>query len=120
MSPNLTAIYSACDDPAIAAAKVVKDKGKATIVMGYDGLPDAAKANQAGEMKAISPIPRKDGRPRRPRPPAKAVRGGPSSRSIQTGTKRATKDNAASLLNFQRPSGCAPRARDGPGRPARA
>ena len=26
--PNLTAIYSACDDPAIAAAKVAKQKGK--------------------------------------------------------------------------------------------
>ena len=50
--PNLTAIYSACDDPAIAAAKVAKDKGKTVLVMGYDGLPDAAKAIQAGDMKA--------------------------------------------------------------------
>src|SRR6188474_2416319 len=37
--PNLTAIYSACDDPAIAAAKVAKQKGKPLFVMGYDGLP---------------------------------------------------------------------------------
>ena len=46
--PNLTAIYSACDDPAIAAAKVAKQKGKPLFVMGYDGLPDAAKAIEAG------------------------------------------------------------------------
>jgi ABC-type sugar transport system substrate-binding protein len=51
-NPSLTAIYSACDDPAIAAAKVVKDKGKSVMVMGYDGLPDAAKAIESGAMKA--------------------------------------------------------------------
>src|SRR3954453_6807989 len=51
-APNLAAIYSACDDPAIAAAKVAKEKGKKVMVMGYDGLPDAAKAIQTGDMRA--------------------------------------------------------------------
>ena len=64
--PNLTAIYSACDDPAIAAAKVAKDKGKTVLVMGYDGLPDAAKAIMAGDMKAtIAQFPGKMAVPRR-------------------------------------------------------
>ena len=67
--PNLTAIYSACDDPAIAAAKVAKDKGKPLLVMGYDGLPDAAKAIEAGDMQSHHrAVPREDGHPRRRRP----------------------------------------------------
>ena len=50
--PNLTAIYSACDDPALAAATVVEQKGKKVLVMGYDGLPDAAQAIIDGTMTA--------------------------------------------------------------------
>ena len=50
--PNLTAIYSACDDPAIAAAKVAKDQGKQVMVVGYDGLPTAAQAILDGDMTA--------------------------------------------------------------------
>jgi ABC-type sugar transport system substrate-binding protein len=99
--PNLNAIYSACDDPAIAAAKVAKDKGKKVIVMGYDGLPDAAKAIQAGDMKAtIAQFPGKmaalgvDAA-------VKAVQGKPVDAFIDTGTELVTTDNAAKFLQFQ-------------------
>ena len=99
--PNLTAIYSACDDPAIAAAKVAKDKGKTVLVMGYDGLPDAAKAIMAGDMKAtIAQFPGKmaalgvDAA-------VKAVRGEQVEPFIDTGTELVTSDNASQFLEFQ-------------------
>jgi simple sugar transport system substrate-binding protein len=99
--PNLTAIYSACDDPAIAAAKVAKDKGKTVLVMGYDGLPDAAKAIMAGDMKAtIAQFPGKmaalgvDAAVR-------AVRGEQVEPFIDTGTELVTSENADQFLQFQ-------------------
>jgi ABC-type sugar transport system substrate-binding protein len=99
--PNLTAIYSACDDPAIAAAKVAKDKGKKVLVVGYDGLPDAAKAIEAGEMNAtIAQFPGKmaslavDAA-------VKAVRGQQVSAFIDTGTELVTAANASKFLQFQ-------------------
>ena len=80
--PNLTAIYSACDDPAIAAAKVAKDKGKTVLVMGYDGLPDAAKAIIAGDMtRHDRAVPRPHGRPRRRGRGQRRARARRSSRS---------------------------------------
>ena len=100
--PNLTAIYSACDDPAIAAAKVAKEKGKPLMVMGYDGLPDAAKAIEAGDMRAtIAQFPGKmatlgvAGRGERG---AAARR---SSRSSTPAPRLVTKDNAAQFTTFQ-------------------
>jgi ABC-type sugar transport system substrate-binding protein len=99
--PNLTAIYSACDDPAIAAAKVAKQKGKTLLVMGYDGLPDAAKAIEAGDMKAtIAQFPGKmsslglDAA-------VNAVQGKTVEPFIDTGTALVTKDNAAQFTTFQ-------------------
>jgi len=79
--PNLTAIYAACDDPAIAAAKVAKQKGKQVLVMGYDGLPDAAKAIQAGDMRARSRSSRGRWPPSAWRPPSTRCRARRSSRS---------------------------------------
>jgi ribose transport system substrate-binding protein len=99
--PNLTAIYSACDDPAIAAAKVVKDKGKKVLVMGYDGLPDAAKSIMAGDMKAtIAQFP---GRMASLAVEAavKAVDGKPVEAFIDTGTQLVTTENASKFLQFQ-------------------
>jgi ABC-type sugar transport system substrate-binding protein len=99
--PNLTAIYSACDDPAIAAAKVAKDKGKKVLVMGYDGLPDAAKAIMGGDMNAtIAQFPGKmaslgvDAA-------VKAVQGKQVSAFIDTGTELVTTANASKFLQFQ-------------------
>jgi ABC-type sugar transport system substrate-binding protein len=100
-APNLTAIYSACDDPAIAAAKVAKEKGKKVMVMGYDGLPDAAKAIQTGEMQAtIAQFPGKMAA-LGVAAAVKAVDGGTVQPLIDTGTQLVTKDNAASFLSFQ-------------------
>jgi ABC-type sugar transport system substrate-binding protein len=99
--PNLTAIYSACDDPAIAAAKVVKDKGKTVLVMGYDGLPDAATAIMAGDMKAtIAQFPGKMAS-LGVEAAVKAVRGEQVEPFIDTGTELVTSDNASQFLEFQ-------------------
>jgi len=100
-NPDLTAIYSACDDPAIAAAKVARAKGKAVLVMGYDGLPDAAKAIQAGDMTAtIAQFPGKMGQ-LGVEAAMKAVNGDSVEPFIDTGTVLVTKDNAADFLQFQ-------------------
>ena len=99
--PNLTAIYSACDDPAIAAAKVAKQKGKKVLIMGYDGLPDAAKAIQAGDMQAtIAQFPGKMAA-LGVEAAVKAVKGETVEEFIDTGTELVTKDNADKFLNFQ-------------------
>jgi simple sugar transport system substrate-binding protein len=99
--PNLTAVYSACDDPAIAAAKVAKQKGKKVLVMGYDGLPDAAKAIQAGDMQAtIAQFPGKMAA-LGVEAAVNAVQGKTVEPFIDTGTELVTKDNAAQFLNFQ-------------------
>jgi len=99
--PGLTAIYSACDDPAIAAAKVAKQKGKTVLVMGYDGLPDAAKAIQTGDMQAtIAQFPGKMAA-LGVEAAVNAVQGKTVEPFIDTGTELVTKDNAAEFLNFQ-------------------
>jgi ABC-type sugar transport system substrate-binding protein len=99
--PNLTAIYSACDDPALAAAKVANDKGKTVLIMGYDGLPDAAKAIQAGDMNAtIAQFPGKMASLGLEAAVA-AVRGEPVEAFIDTGTELVTTDNASKFLQFQ-------------------
>ena len=99
--PNLTAIYAACDDPAIAAAKVVKQKGKQVMVMGYDGLPDAAKAIEAGDMRAtIAQFPGKMAGLGL-EAAVNAVRGQEVEPFIDTGTALVTKDNAAQFTTFQ-------------------
>jgi ABC-type sugar transport system substrate-binding protein len=99
--PNLIAIYSACDDPAIAAATVVADQGKEVLVMGYDGLPTAAQAIVDGDMTAtIAQFP---GRMAALGVEAavKAVRGEAVEAFIDTGTELVTADNAADFLTFQ-------------------
>jgi ABC-type sugar transport system substrate-binding protein len=99
--PNLTAIYSACDDPAIAAADVAEQKGKKVLVMGYDGLPDAAKAILDGHMQAtIAQFPGKMAA-LGVEAAANAVRGDPVEPFIDTGTELVTKDNASDFLDFQ-------------------
>lgn len=99
--PKLTAIYSACDDPAIAAAKVAKQKGKTILVMGYDGLPDAAKAIESGDMRAtIAQFPGKMAA-LGVEAAVQAAQGKTVESFIDTGTELVTKDNAAQFLKFQ-------------------
>jgi ABC-type sugar transport system substrate-binding protein len=98
--PKLTAIYSACDDPAISAAKVAKQKGKKVLVMGYDGLPDAAKAIMAGDMTAtIAQFPGKMAA-LGVEAAMKAVQGQQVDAFIDTGTELVTKDNAGNFTQF--------------------
>jgi len=99
--PNLTAIYSACDDPAIAAAKVAKDQGKQVMVVGYDGLPAAAQAILDGDMKAtIAQFPGKMAE-LGVEAAVNAVRGNAVEPFIDTGTELVTVDNADQFLTFQ-------------------
>lgn len=98
--PKLTAIYSACDDPAISAAKVAKAKGKKVLVMGYDGLPDAAKAIVAGDMTAtIAQFPGKMAA-LGVEAAVNAVQGKTVEPFIDTGTQLVTKDNAGDFVQF--------------------
>jgi ABC-type sugar transport system substrate-binding protein len=99
--PNLRAIYSACDDPAIAAANVAEQKGKQVLVMGYDGLPDAAQAILDGHMLAtIAQFPGKMAT-LGVEAAANAVHGESVETFIDTGTELVTKDNASNFLDFQ-------------------
>jgi ABC-type sugar transport system substrate-binding protein len=99
--PHLTAIYSACDDPAIAAAKVAKQQGKKILVMGYDGLPDAAKAIEAGDMRAtIAQFPGKMAA-LGVEAAVQAAQGKTVESFIDTGTQLVTKENAAQFVKFQ-------------------
>jgi simple sugar transport system substrate-binding protein len=100
-APDLTAIYSACDDPAISAAKVASDQGKELLVVGYDGLPTAAQAILDGDMTAtIAQFP---GRMAALGVEAavSAVRGDEVEPFIDTGTELVTADNAEQFLQFQ-------------------
>jgi len=98
--PNLTALYSACDDPALAAVKVAQQKGKDLLIMGYDGLPDAAKAIQAGDMKAtIAQFPGKMAE-LGVEAAVQSVNGDSVETFIDTGTELVTSDNADQFLEF--------------------
>ncbi|MEP7055229.1 MAG: sugar ABC transporter substrate-binding protein [Actinomycetota bacterium] len=100
-NPNLTAIYSACDDPAIAAAKLVKTKGKKIMVIGFDGLPDAAKLIQSGDMQAtIAQFPGTMAK-LAVEAASKAIKGEKVESFNDTGSEVVTKENAAKFLNFQ-------------------
>ena len=117
--PDLTAIYSACDDPAIAAATVAKDKGKDIMVVGYDGLPTAAQAILDGDMTAtiaqfpgrMAALGRRRCGQRCARKPGRAVH--------RTGTELVTSENADQFLSSSRspgPAGCGgTHRRDQPG-----
>ena len=51
-APDLTAIYSACDDPGDRRRQGRQGPGQGRLVVGYDGLPGAAQAILDGDMKA--------------------------------------------------------------------
>ena len=100
-APDLTAIYSACDDPAIAAAKVANDQGKDVLIVGYDGLPTAAQAILDGDMTAtIAQFPGQMAA-LGVEAAVNAVRGNPVEPFIDTGTELVTVDNAEQFLTFQ-------------------
>jgi ABC-type sugar transport system substrate-binding protein len=50
--PDLTAVYSACDSPAIGAVAVAESKQHPLLIFGYDGDPEMAKLILAGKTTA--------------------------------------------------------------------
>jgi ABC-type sugar transport system substrate-binding protein len=50
--PDLTAVYSACDSPAIGAVSVAESKQHPLKIFGYDGDPQMAKLILAGKTTA--------------------------------------------------------------------
>ena len=50
--PDLTAVYSACDSPAIGAVSVAESKQHPLKIFGYDGDPEMAKLILAGKTTA--------------------------------------------------------------------
>ena len=50
--PNLTAIYSACDSPAMGASTVAKQKNHPLKIYGYDGDPEMSKLILSGDTTA--------------------------------------------------------------------
>ena len=50
--PDLTAVYSACDSPAIGAVSVAESKQHPLKIFGYDGDPEMAKLILAGRATA--------------------------------------------------------------------
>jgi ABC-type sugar transport system substrate-binding protein len=50
--PDLTAVYSACDSPAIGAVSVAESKQHPLLIFGYDGDPEMSKLILAGKTTA--------------------------------------------------------------------
>ena len=93
--PKLTAIYSACDSPAIGAVAVVESKQHPLLIFGYDGDPEMSKLIEAGKTTATmaqSPF-------RMTylgiQAAVKSLKGQKYVKRIDTGTTLVTKANAA-------------------------
>jgi ribose transport system substrate-binding protein len=93
--PDLTAVYSACDSPAIGAVSVAESKQHPLLIFGYDGDPEMAKLILAGKTTATmaqSPF-------RMTylgiQAAVKSLKGQKYVKRIDTGTTLVTKANAA-------------------------
>jgi ABC-type sugar transport system substrate-binding protein len=93
--PDLTAVYSACDSPAIGAVSVAESKQHPLKIFGYDGDPEMAKLILAGKTTATmaqSPF-------RMTylgiQAAVKSLKGQKYVKRIDTGTTLVTKANAA-------------------------
>ena len=92
--PDLTAIYSACDSPAIGAATVAKQKNHPLKIYGYDGDPEMSKLILAGETTATmaqSPFKMTN---LGVLAAVNSITGKPFTQKIDTGVTLVTKDNA--------------------------
>ncbi len=97
--PNLTAIYSACDSPAMGAVAVVESKEHPLLIFGYDGDPEMAKLIQAGKTTATmaqSPFKMTN---LGVEAAVKSLKGENYVKAIDTGTTLVTKDNAADFTS---------------------
>lgn len=97
--PNLTAIYSACDSPAMGAVAVAESKQHPLLIFGYDGDPEMAKLIEAGKTTATmaqSPFKMTF---LGVEAAVKSLKGENYVKAIDTGTTLVTKDNAAEFTS---------------------
>ncbi|MFL5724445.1 MAG: sugar ABC transporter substrate-binding protein [Chloroflexota bacterium] len=97
--PNLTAIYSACDSPAMGAVSVAESKQHPLLIFGYDGDPEMAKLIQGGKTTATmaqSPFKMTN---LGVEAAVKSLKGENYVKAIDTGTTLVTKDNAADFTS---------------------
>ena len=97
--PNLTAIYSACDSPAMGAVAVAESKQHPLLIFGYDGDPDMAKLILAGKTTATmaqSPFKMTN---LGVEAAVKSLKGENYVKAIDTGTTLVTKENAADFTS---------------------
>ena len=97
--PDLTAVYSACDSPAMGAVAVVESKQHPLLIFGYDGDPEMAKLIEAGKTTATmaqSPFKMTN---LGVEAAVKSLKGENYVKAIDTGTTLVTKENAASFTS---------------------
>ena len=97
--PDLTAIYSACDSPAMGAVAVAESKDHPLLIFGYDGDPEMAKLIEAGKTTATmaqSPFKMTN---LGVEAAVKSLKGEDYVKSIDTGTTLVTTDNAADFTS---------------------
>jgi simple sugar transport system substrate-binding protein len=102
--PDVDAIYAACGPPVLGAIQARKKQdpfSKNLLLVGFDALPDEAKAIVAGdETASVAQFPQKMGTTA-VLTAADAARGKQVSARIDTGTQIVTKDNAQQFTTFQ-------------------
>lgn len=97
--PDLTAIYSACDSPAMGAVAVAESKDHPLLIFGYDGDPEMAKLIEAGQTTATmaqSPFKMTN---LGVEAAVKSLRGEDYVKAIDTGTTLVTSENAADFTS---------------------
>jgi ABC-type sugar transport system substrate-binding protein len=102
--PDVDAIYSACGPPVLGAIQARQKNdpfSKKLLLVGFDALPDEAKAIAASdETASVAQFPQKMGTTA-VTTAADAARGKQVSARIDTGTEIVTKDNAQKFTTFQ-------------------
>ena len=93
--PDLTAIYSACDSPAIGAVAVAESKQHPLLIFGYDGDPEMAKLIKAGKTTATMAQSPFKMTYLGVQAAVKSLKGQKYVKKIDTGTTLVTKANAA-------------------------
>jgi len=102
--PDVNAIYAACGPPVLGAIQTFSNKKVAPddlLLVGFDGLPDEAKAILAGNEDAtVAQFPKKMGTVSL-ESLVEVINGGTVEKTIDTGTEIVTKDNAKKFTTFQ-------------------
>jgi ABC-type sugar transport system substrate-binding protein len=93
--PDLTAVYSACDSPAIGAVAVAESKQHPLLIFGYDGDPEMAKLIKAGKTTATMAQSPFKMTYLGVQAAVKSLKGQKYVKKIDTGTTLVTKANAA-------------------------